>query len=107
MSRFEGVPISILEARQHGLPLVLTDIPGHRDGAGTSPAAFVPVDDTEAFADEALALLTVDHPHGMHQPDTGQLTREWDSYRDGFLSIVAAACGSLHARSQQQNATHA
>ncbi|MGW4441996.1 glycosyltransferase [Streptomyces sp. NPDC004682] len=90
MSRFEGVPISILEARQHGLPLVLTDIPGHRDGAGTSPAAFVPVDDTAAFADQVLALL--DGP-AKRQADSGQLTTDWDRFRNGFLAIVSAACG--------------
>ncbi|WP_435797776.1 glycosyltransferase family 4 protein [Streptomyces avermitilis] len=56
MNRFEGVPISVREARRHGLPLVLTDIPGHRDGAATSPAVFVPVDDTAAFAQHILAL---------------------------------------------------
>lgn len=90
MSRFEGVPISILEARQHGLPLVLTDIPGHRDGAGTSPASFVPVDATAAFADQVLALLG--RP-AERRTDTGQLTADWDRYRNGFLAIVSAACG--------------
>jgi glycosyltransferase involved in cell wall biosynthesis len=103
-SRFEGVPISILEARQHALPLVLTDIPGHRDGAGTSPAAFVPVDDIEAFAGEVLALLAADRPQNGHQADTEQLAREWDTYRDGFLAIVAAACGSTRAAALQHPA---
>ncbi|MER5359039.1 glycosyltransferase [Streptomyces sp. NPDC002785] len=85
MSRFEGVPISILEARQHGLPLVLTDIPGHRDGAGTSPAAFVPVDDTDAFAQHTLTLLSDPRPH---QPDTTALQGEWERYTRKFLDIV-------------------
>ncbi|WP_414169190.1 glycosyltransferase [Streptoverticillium reticulum] len=88
MSRFEGVPISILEARQHGLPLVLTDIPGHRDGADTSPAAFVPVDDTEAFAQHILALLRAP---SSHQPDTSALQDEWERYAREFLGIVAPA----------------
>jgi glycosyltransferase involved in cell wall biosynthesis len=88
MSRFEGVPISILEARQHGLPLVLTDIPGHRDGAGTSPAAFVPVDDTASFAQHILALLRDPRPH---RPDTTALHGEWERYTREFLSIVAPA----------------
>ena len=86
MSRFEGVPISILEARQHGLPLVLTDIPGHRDGAGTSPASFVPVDDTASFAQHILALLRDPRPH---QPDTTALRGEWERYTREFLGIVA------------------
>lgn len=86
MSRFEGVPISVLEARQHGLPLILTDIPGHRDGAATSPAAFVPVDDTAAFAQHLLALL---HDPRPHQPDTTTLHGEWERYTHAFLGIVA------------------
>ncbi|MFJ9968057.1 glycosyltransferase family 4 protein [Streptomyces avermitilis] len=77
MNRFEGVPISVLEARQHGLPLVLTDIPGHRGGAATSPAVFVPVDDTAAFAQHILALL---HDIRPHEPDTTTLRGEWERY---------------------------
>ncbi|MFG2681337.1 glycosyltransferase [Streptomyces sp. NPDC048392] len=88
MSRFEGVPISILEARQHGLPLVLTDIPGHRDGAGSSPAALVPVDDTEAFAQHILALL---RDPGPHRPDATALQDAWECYAREFLGIVVPA----------------
>ncbi|MFF2385658.1 glycosyltransferase [Streptomyces sp. NPDC058108] len=86
MSRFEGVPISVLEARQHGLPLILTDIPGHRDGAATAPASFVPVDDTTGFAEHVLALL--DTPT-KHEPDTSTLHSEWERYAHAFLGIVA------------------
>ncbi|MFD5474436.1 glycosyltransferase [Streptomyces sp. NPDC127105] len=103
MSRYEGVPISVLEARQHGLPLVLTDIPGHRDGAGDSPASFVPVDDTDAFADAVLTLLA-DGPQEKHQADTDRLTLEWDRYRQGFLTIVSAACNSSATRPAPANA---
>ncbi|MFC4506177.1 MULTISPECIES: glycosyltransferase [Streptomyces] len=95
MSRFEGVPISVLEARQHGLPLVLTDIPGHRDGAAASPAAFVPVDDTAAFAQHLLALL---HDPQPHHPDTTTLHGEWERYTHAFLGIVAPT-GALPHRS--------
>ncbi|MGW1123873.1 glycosyltransferase [Streptomyces sp. NPDC002526] len=90
MSRFEGVPISILEARQHGVPLVLTDIPGHRDGAGTSPAAFIPVDDTEAFARQLLTLL--DSP-AAHHDDTDVLRGDWDRYTEQFLTLVTQPRG--------------
>lgn len=93
MSRFEGVPISVLEARQHGLPLVLTDIPGHRDGAGTARSAFVPVDDTEAFAEEVLALLsTAGEPEGPDPGEAAQLAKDWQRYSQHFLAIIAAAC---------------
>ncbi|MFB7776239.1 glycosyltransferase [Streptomyces bauhiniae] len=103
MSRFEGVPISTLEARQHGLPLVLTDIPGHRDGAGTSPAVFVPVDDTAAFADQVLALL---NRPAERRTDTGQLTADWDGYCTGFLAIVSAACGLRDSVNEPRDRVH-
>lgn len=80
------LPISVLEARQHGFPLVLTDIPGYRDGAATAPAVFVPVDDTAAFAEHILALL---HDTRPHEPDTTTLRGKWERYTHTFLSIVA------------------
>ncbi|WP_405358737.1 glycosyltransferase [Kitasatospora sp. NBC_00085] len=94
MSRYEGVPISVLEARQHGLPLVLTDIPGHRDGAGTSPAVFTAVDDVDAFAAELLTVLQASaEPDARRHVDGTILTEEWERYRQGFLDIVAEAGG--------------
>ncbi|MET8411155.1 glycosyltransferase [Streptomyces sp. NPDC005195] len=103
MSRFEGVPISILEARQHGLPLVLTDIPGHRDGAATSPASFVPVDDTSAFARHVLDLFDTPRPH---EPDTTALHSEWERYAHAFLGIVApSAPASAHPQRTPLNTT--
>lgn len=108
MSRFEGVPISVLEARQHGLPLVLTDIPGHRDGAGTSRVAFTPVDDTETFATEVLSLLAApESPGPSRQGDTNQLAGEWQRYREGFLGIVAQACGHPLSDAARSNTTFA
>jgi glycosyltransferase involved in cell wall biosynthesis len=56
MSRFEGIPISVLEAGEHHLPMVLTDIPGHRDGAGEH-ASYVAVDDYRSFADKVVETL--------------------------------------------------
>ena len=91
MSRFEGVPISILEARQHGLPLVLTDIPGHRDGAGTSPATFTAVDDVEAFAQHLQQLLEPPVAQSSATPDTARLAHDWQQYSEAFLAIVAQA----------------
>ncbi|MFF0546699.1 MULTISPECIES: glycosyltransferase [Nocardia] len=96
MSRFEGVPISVLEARQHSLPLILTDIPGHRDGAGgRGPAQFVPVDDIVACASHIRELLTAtDSDAAAHRPDRDALALEWDTYRDQFLGLIEQAAGT-------------
>lgn len=94
MSRFEGVPISILEARQHGLPLILTDIPGHRDGAGDSPAVFVPVDDIGSFAAKIRALLSRTEKSTPSPVNVESLALEWGRYSQQFLAIIAQADGT-------------
>jgi glycosyltransferase involved in cell wall biosynthesis len=53
MSRSEGIPVSVLEAAQLGLPMILSDIQGHRDGAGPS-ARYVPVEDDAGFAEAVI-----------------------------------------------------
>ena len=54
-SRFEGMPLSVLEAMSFDLPLVLSDIPPHRQVAGTGALYFSP-DDPEALAEHLIAL---------------------------------------------------
>ncbi|MGW2439607.1 glycosyltransferase [Streptomyces goshikiensis] len=84
MSRFEGVPISVLEARRHHLPLVLTDIPGHRDAADPT-TRLVTVDDHEAFAQAVLDTLAPDNPRPAGTTD---LDLAWERYAEGFLAVV-------------------
>lgn len=57
MSRYEGNPNAVLEAMVGGCPVILSDIPGHREIADASTAAFVPVDDPQGLADAIVALL--------------------------------------------------
>ncbi len=57
-SRYEGMPLSVLEALGLGLPCVLSDITAHRETAGDASVYF-PADDPEALAD-ALGRVAAD-----------------------------------------------
>ena len=57
MSRYEGNPNGVLEAMAGHCPVILSDIPGHREIADTSSALFVPVDDAQALSSAIASLL--------------------------------------------------
>lgn len=54
----EGFPRSAIEAAAMGKPLVLSDIPGCHEVAGSAEAVFVPVRDTGALAASIGSLVT-------------------------------------------------
>jgi glycosyltransferase involved in cell wall biosynthesis len=58
-SRFEGHPNVVLEAVACGTPLVVSDIPEHREFLDERTALLVPPDDDEALA-RALAQVSAD-----------------------------------------------
>lgn len=57
LSRWEGCPNFILEAMATASPLVLSDIPAHRELLDDGGARFVPADDAAAAAEAILTTL--------------------------------------------------
>nr|WP_237532344.1 glycosyltransferase family 4 protein [Streptomyces sp. SID8352] len=76
-SRFEGMPISILEAMAAGLPLVLSDIPPHHETAGEA-CLYFPPDEPQELA-SALAELATD-PH--RRKELGEFSLERSGHFD-------------------------
>jgi len=58
-SRWEGLPVALMEACALGLPAVLTDVGGMRAAVGDDGAAWVPPASPEALA-EAMAAVAAD-----------------------------------------------
>ena len=60
-SRGEGLPVAVLEAMACRLPVVLSDIPPHREVAeGLEVVPLVPPGDVDAFAEALTALAALD-----------------------------------------------
>jgi glycosyltransferase involved in cell wall biosynthesis len=57
VSNFEGMPNAVMEAMAAGVPLVLSDIPAHRDLVGDDAARFVAKENPEEIARGLLEAL--------------------------------------------------
>ncbi len=98
-SRWEALPISIVEAFRSGLPVVATDCGGVRELVQSDVGVVLPVADTNAIANSILELLDNDDlrqnmgraalelsrsdrfsPHAVHQ-----------SFEDMYAGIIKAA----------------
>jgi glycosyltransferase involved in cell wall biosynthesis len=68
MSRYEGNPNVVLEAMAGACPVVLSDIPAHREIADASSALFVPVDDVNALS-AAIDHLVADRRAALQRAE--------------------------------------
>jgi glycosyltransferase involved in cell wall biosynthesis len=83
MSRYEGNPNVVLEAMAGGCPVILSDIPAHREVADGSSAVFVPVDDVQALS-TAIAEFVADKNAALQRAKCA-------SARVGSMTITAMA----------------
>ena len=60
-SRWEGMPLAVLEALAHGLPVVASNTPGNNDVVGPDLGCLFPVNDPATAANE-LIRLSADAP---------------------------------------------
>lgn len=102
-SHNEGCPASVIEAMACEVPVLLSDIPGHRQVAAPDRhATYFPAGDAEAFA-AALRRIKADYPHyrqmasgaRQHIVDTysieAWIAKELEVYRGLMTSATAAA----------------
>jgi glycosyltransferase involved in cell wall biosynthesis len=62
LSRFEGCPIVVMEAMACGCPLVVSDIPAHRELLDDRSACFVDQEDPARIAEAVKTTLSSDGP---------------------------------------------
>jgi glycosyltransferase involved in cell wall biosynthesis len=83
MSRYEGNPNVVLEAMAGCCPLILSDIPAHREIADPSSALFVPVDDPNALSAAIGELIA--------GKDAARLRAQQALARVGTMTVAAMA----------------
>jgi glycosyltransferase involved in cell wall biosynthesis len=100
VSYFEGMPNSVMEAMACGCPLVVSDIPMHREIVGDDGALFVDPDDPEAIAARVLEVLA-DPARAKSRADRARaLARSWsvgaaaERYAEIYEGVVRGARGA-------------
>jgi len=76
-SRYEGSPNVVLEALACGCPLVVSDIPGHRELLEKTSARLVPPGSAAAMAEAIGAALRVGRPTGDAEREALATLAQW------------------------------
>ncbi|WP_156885271.1 glycosyltransferase [Acidihalobacter ferrooxydans] len=88
-SRWEGLPLAVLEAMSLGVAVVASDVTGHRAIEGEGAAMLYPLGDSEAAAERLRALL--DDPRLRRE--TGERGRRLQRERYSAEGMAAATAG--------------
>lgn len=95
ISHFEGMPNAVMEAMACGRPVVVSDIPQHREILPDHGALFVPVDDPESIARALIECLTEAGPAAERAARARAHSRRWsiDAVAEEWDRIYARATG--------------
>lgn len=88
-SRSEGLPFNIMEAMRAGLPVLASDVKGHRDLLGGGAGVLYPYGDEAAFA-SAVALLLDDGDYRAKLGRLGAAAAEQYTLAQVFPQVCAA-----------------
>lgn len=89
LSRFEGMPNTVMEAAAIGCPMVVSDIPAHRELLGDGAALFVPADDAPAAAAAIGSVLERPQEARARADVAGAIVRRFTAARmaDGYDAV--------------------
>jgi glycosyltransferase involved in cell wall biosynthesis len=90
-SRWEGMPLALLEAMAHGLPVVATDVVGNRDAVADGRTGFLYPEADPAAAADALLALSDDREHWTRTSEAARaMAVKW--YSANRMSTETVAC---------------
>ena len=97
-SSHEGQPIAMLEALSYGCPVVLSDIPPHRE-VQTSIGRYFTPGDVEGLAEQLRAVAASDGATRLDETERARILREhnWRRIAEKTLAVYQQARGKAPA----------
>jgi len=91
-SSHEGQPIAVLESISYGCPVILSDIPAHRE-IGASNAEFVKTGDIAGLADRLAAIVHAQPGQRLDETERARLMQvhDWRRIAQQTLDVYRAA----------------
>jgi glycosyltransferase involved in cell wall biosynthesis len=102
-SSHEGQPIAVLEALSYGCPVVLSDIPAHREIEANGARYFAP-GDTEGFAAQLRAACESERK--LNEAEHARILRahNWTRIAESTLEVYRAALNKSRTRARAMQA---